>query len=415
MAVGTDVIGTGAGTITQGQRTLADIGATRKRPQWDGNTVNISAMVAPLSVFIDKTKKGKTVGQASYFHLETDYNPRSVATSTSYTTETTIALASGQGAYVEAGSTLKNVKSGEVMRVTARSSDTLTVTRGYMGTTVANIDSGQELNKLGSAFAEGSAAPNGISSEPTLKTNYCQTFRAALELSGRDINSDNFGEDETERIKKNTLEDLMLQRETAFLFNPGFNTSDPTATAGAEYWINTNVTNVGGALTETGLEDWWVGVMRRNFNQSADVLVLGGEKFRRALDGFGRDNIRFTPDDTVAGIEIGAWSSSFGRLKVVPHGLLSPLGTGVGASTTGTNLNTNGSAATIGTGGWTGYAFAINTALIGKRSFKNRGDVMLEADAQTPGTDGKKWVYTQDCGLYMASEKQHGKLYGITG
>ncbi len=63
-------------------------------------------------------------------------------------------------------------------------------------------------------------------------------------------------------------------------------------------------------------------------------------------------------------------------------------------------------------GRWGGYAFLLNMKLIGKATYGGRG-LHLRQNIETPGTDGKKWEYMADEGLYVVNQKRHAILKGV--
>lgn len=73
----------------------------------------------------------------------------------------------------------------EFVQVESVLSDTqFTVTRGAANSTAATISDDAYLTLVGSAYAEGTAAPNAISRNPTKYYNYCQIFKDTYEISG---------------------------------------------------------------------------------------------------------------------------------------------------------------------------------------------------------------------------------------
>ena len=393
-------IGSGAGTIVSGQRKLVDIATARKKPQFTGETINISGDVAPLYLLIKKLGKSKKVNQASYFHLETDWLPVEV-TNTTVGTGTTVTITAGHEVRVAVGTILLCTRTGELMRVNSVASGSLGVDRGVGGggPGAVALQNPEPLLIVGFADTEGNTSPSGKSSEPTSKTNYCQTFRQALELSGRDLESDNYGPGELERIKGDALEAITQNMEKSFLLNNCTGTAtDPSMTAGVLGLVTTNAYDVAGALTETALTDNFITPWFRRNNSKKRMMVFAGEKFLRALGQFGLDNIRYASSDTGIGISVMKYRTNFGEVECVRHGLLTPVG------------NSN-SAATYG---MQGYAFGLNMEYVGKRVFGDR-ELQLLKDRQTPDRDGIKWEYLSDEGFYLASESQHAILKGITG
>jgi hypothetical protein len=76
---------------------------------------------------------------------------------------------------------------GEAILITAdpnTSSNTLTVTKGYAGTTAASIADGLTLNLVGNTRTGGDVIQTGISRTPVLVEQYFQTFQFPYQVSG---------------------------------------------------------------------------------------------------------------------------------------------------------------------------------------------------------------------------------------
>ncbi len=391
------LLGESAGTITGGQRAFSAIGSARLKPQVIEKLIYTNANTAPVTALIEKLGKKKTVGQPTFYHFETDRLPRVVEVDGNQNdSETSIEVTAGHGKRCVVGTILLNTRTDEMLRVTSISTDTLTVaTRPFAGTTAAAMLDNDELAILGTAAADGATSVASITSEPTQVTNACQIFRRAFEMTGRDISADTFTDDEKVRIMRDAHDAVQMDMEQAYLFSTGIATSDPTATAGFVKWATTNVTNMGGvALDEQSWNTFLKSVLIRNYGSRKNMVLFAGDNVCEALDSFARDVIRYKSDDEMLGIAIGEARSSFGTVKVVRHGLLS---------------DTLGSQA--GLGRWGGRAFLINFDYFGKAVYKNRG-LNLYSNIETPGTDGKKWEYLGDEGLWMAAEEVHGHLKG---
>jgi len=394
------VIGAGSGTNTQGARVAATIGSTRKVPQYTNTFQDISADVSPLVALMEKFGINRKVKAQSFFHLETDKLPLYITVSDAgglNDSDTSMGVSAGHGARVTIGAILKVLRTGEMIRVTNRSTDTLTITRGAGSTTAAAISDGEEIAILGFADTDGNTAPNGVSSEPTLKTNYTQIFRRAYEASGRNMATEVYGPEEWTRIRTDALEAMRREKEQTYLFSNGISSSDPTLTGGFEYWVTTNVTNAGGSdLDEGSWREWLRQWLRRNVGQK-QLVVMAGELVTAALAGFGLDNVQYGPDDQLLGMSCGSYRSDDGTVvKIMKHALLSP----IGSSVTAANY------------GWQGYAFGTNYGKCGQVTFRGLKE---QKDIETPGTDGRKDGLLEDIGMQLVSEQHHAIYKGVTG
>lgn len=100
------------------------------------------------------------------------------------TADTSIVLATDHGARLRVGDQVAVVGGQERLLVTAISTDTLTVTRGYGGTTKATIASGATLSVVGNAALEGADYADSGVQAPTVRTNFSQIFTEGFQLSG---------------------------------------------------------------------------------------------------------------------------------------------------------------------------------------------------------------------------------------
>jgi hypothetical protein len=396
MALTTGLFGEDAGTLTDGQRKLTNIASTtvgRQVPQWIRNmAINVSEDVAPLDVMLSRLKKPKIVRNPLYNHLETDILQRWVeegGTTTDSGSDTSFSLTTGHGGRLRVRDLIHVPRTGEVMQVTAISTDDITVTRGFGSSSASAVAQGEDMEIMAMADTEGNTAPDGISSEPSIKQNYTQTAKVSIELSGRALAVEAVGGPELARLLKDASRKLKIQTETA-LMHGARNTSDPTATGGLDYYITTNTTNAGGALTEATLNSFLKTGFRRNQGNSGNMVFLVGELIIDAIDSHARDNIRYRPDDKVLGIAVGRIKNAHGNVALVKHGLL----------TVNSDLS--------------GRGYLLNLDLINKVELANRG-FNYKPNVETPGTDGRKDYFLSDFGLWLASEKNHSIMSGVTG
>jgi hypothetical protein len=400
MALSGQYVGEQTYSLTKGQRQLQHIQAGRKVPQWlTEKLMYVNANAGPFVSLLEKLGGVKKVYQASFSHLETDYLPGKVEVDGSQTSgDTSIEITTNHGRRVLPGYVLLNTRTDELIRVSSIAGDILTVTRGVGGTSAAAMNNLDELEIMGMADTEGNTSQNGISSEPNILTNYCQIFRQPVEISGRDMESENYGDQkELVRMMKDADEAIRRQREKAYLMSNGISSSDPYITAGLRYWVTTNVTNCGGAALDEATANTFIkNCMRRNHG-ARNTVFFAGENILDAFDGFARDNIRYEADDKMAGIAIGKYQNSHGVLNIVPHYLLS---------------DTLGSGASFGR--WGGQGFFVNLDNVQRAQFGGRG-LSWRKNIELPGTDGEKHELLTDEGLAVYLEETHARIKGCTG
>ena len=448
---GTQVIGAGAGVVSQGQRQTANIGLTRRVLQVEKGIFNVSNNIAPLTLLIQKFGRTKNVESVQFNHLEDDIFPTTVYFVTSGTTSaaasaddganTFLKLASGNGPRIGAGDVLKVLRTGEMMRALTNGSvsagvqtpapaeDVIQVIRSCGQSGMGSpINANEEIQIISRADLEGSNAPDGQGTEPYFRTNFTQTIRAAVDLSRRGEQTRVYGPDEMQRLREQALQSLMIKVEKALMLQNGISAADPTMTGGLDYWLSTNRFNASGPLEEQYFINCLVQLFRRNQGEK-DIVFLAGETIRFAIQGWGMDVIRYRPDDDTLGLDVGEYQTSFGRVKIVPHALLSPLGSDVAsgqftqyyrdnpnagnAPVLGTP-NSDAGALTVAAAGYglSGMGMFLNLRLLGTRVLTA---LTLQKNIQLPGVDGKKEGWLIDLGLDIHNEKSHGIFEGVTG
>jgi hypothetical protein len=107
----------------------------------------------------------------------------------------------------------------EIVRVEAvASATTFTVTRGVAGTTAATIADDLYLTVIGSAYAEGTGAPEAVSKNPIKFSNYTQIFKDSYEITGTADETDARTGSAWSNDKKRKSFKHAMDIEMAFLF-----------------------------------------------------------------------------------------------------------------------------------------------------------------------------------------------------
>jgi hypothetical protein len=114
------------------------------------------------------------------------------------------------GSRFRVGDQIQIQGSEELMLVTAVNAGTLTVVRGYAGTTPKDLADNQIVNIVGNAALEGADKPSVRFTNRLRCANYTQIFTAAVEVSGSDLVAHQLGlADEMEHQKLARLRELM--------------------------------------------------------------------------------------------------------------------------------------------------------------------------------------------------------------
>ena len=210
-------------------------------------------------------------------------------------TETDFDVANGSRFQV--GDQIQVEGSAELMLVTAVSSDTLTVVRGYGGTTAEDLVDGQVISILGNAALEGGDKPSARFTNRTRSGNYTQIFTAAVEVSGTDMAAGQLGlSDEMDYQKQERLRELIRDLENTVV-NGGQPASNPQGSGtvrrtmkGVVQSLATNVFATGdsGFPSGTGLDEAKINYVLRKIwessNGNVDLIIVGGFQKRKIND-----------------------------------------------------------------------------------------------------------------------------------
>ncbi len=219
--------------------------------------------------------------------------------------------------------------SEELMLVTAVNDNTLTVVRGYAGTTPENIANGQVIHILGNAALEGDNKPNARFSCRVRKGNYTQIFTASVEVSGTNIAASHLGiADEMDYQKAERLRELVRDLESTII-NGGQPLTEPQGAVnvrrsmkGIIQSIATNVFRVGdgGFPSGTGLDEAKINyVLRRIWENSCgnvDLIVVGGFQ-KRKINSFLTASRSFGPSDVAYRDMVSIYESDFGLCRII--------------------------------------------------------------------------------------------------
>ena len=242
-------------------------------------------------------------------------------------TETDFDVANGSRFQV--GDQIQVEGSAELMLVTAVSSDTLTVVRGYGGTTAEDLVDGQVISILGNAALEGGDKPSARFTNRTRSGNYTQIFTAAVEVSGTDMAAGQLGlSDEMDYQKQERLRELIRDLENTVV-NGGQPASDPQGSGtsrrtmkGVVQSLATNVFATGdsGFPSGTGLDEAKINYVLRKIwessNGNVDLIIVGGFQ-KRKINDFLSASRSYGAAETTYKDMVSVYESDFGVCKIV--------------------------------------------------------------------------------------------------
>lgn len=259
------------------------------------------------------------VTQVEHTHFEDEmYGDESTVAGAKVAADTTVTVADAEPFRPN-----QVVKIGEeLLLVTAVNGKDLTVTRGYAGTTAADIADGAKIEVQFVEGAEGNDAREARFKPRKRVSNYTQIFDETISITGTAAAVSNYGIDdiyEYEKAKKQL--ELALQLEKALINGVKYESPNGLTRqmAGIRSFIQTNVVNSGGAdLTDAMIND----AMQKQYEKGAfasggNFKIIVGAKQKRAISNFEKSNIRLDRQDNGRGQVVDHFVSDFGAAEIV--------------------------------------------------------------------------------------------------
>ena len=255
---------------------------------------------------------------------------------TTFTPDATNAtsLTVANGTRFQIGDQVRPDASTEVMLITAIGGNTLTVVRGYGGTTRVALTNGRRLFILGNAALEGADAVNARFTNRVRKANYTQIFSATVEVSGSMRAARQHAvSDEVEYQKQERLRELLRDLESCVIAGTAAAASPQGATgvrrtmngiirqiATNQFQPNTGGIPAGGGAGSNELSEPVLNAaLRLIWEQSQgkiDTIVVNGAQKRR-INGFATGSRAYTPEDSKYRDLVSVYESDFGVCRVI--------------------------------------------------------------------------------------------------
>lgn len=288
---------------------------------------------------------------------------------------------------------LKVPRTGEVMFVTASdpNTNTITVVRGYSGTTPAALDDGDWTHRMANAMEEYSLSPQPKMRQPDKFRNYVQEIRTPFDESDTSAAEDKkTRENERTRLRRSKAIDHRLDIERVSLFGVPFEdtANKRRTTGGIEAYIKTNVIDFspsGGVMTEQDFEEKVLEPVFA-YGNGRKVLVCS-PRLGSVLNSYGRDKIETRSGEETYGMRLRFYKSFHGDLAVVVSRVLEH--------------------------SYATWGFVLDMDNIYYRPLKGR-DTKLRANIQENDRDGWKDEYATKFGMEVRLEKAHAIIKGVT-
>lgn len=263
---------------------------------------------------------------------ERNLAPRSTLNGAITTGDTTVNVAAGDGIKFSTGDVVTIRKAGvsipEVLRVTAISTDALTVSRNYTtNATATNYATAAVIIGLGTALAEGSDPANFRADDTNQSTNCTQIFGpTAIQMTGTSRVVPRYGipDQWAHQLHLRTYENSQ-SREQAYLYGSYFNSTSSKirTTGGLAYFITKNVNSTATQLTALTVQ----GSLQNCYNSGGlpDRLVVNPNSLLDLNDIANTGIVRQTVDDPKRGrVSTSFVETEYGSLPIVRNRWVHP-------------------------------------------------------------------------------------------
>ncbi len=375
-------------TLISGTRGTSDIEVARRKLDVPDEIFLLQPDAAPLVQILSQAKKKQAINpEITWF--EDELLPQSDTTEDLVTTVTQTSIKMTNTGYFFEGDIIRVEASDELLRCTTTSGQSITVERGWAGSTAAIITASITLLKLGNANEEGSGAPVLRSTTVSKVYNYLQIFKTPFGVTETENASELYGGGDLNYLRIKKLIEHKVQMERALLFGERYEDTTGThpkrTTQGVQRWIATNITAVSTTLTESAFETF----LETGFTYgSTRKVLIASPKVVSAINYWARGKLNMYPKDKTYGISVMQYLSAHGEVQIIRHKLL-----------TGTTFG--------------GYAFLLDMNNLFFRFLKGR-DTKLERNIQDNDEDQEKDQYITEMGLELRSQKTHSIMTGVS-
>jgi len=242
------------------------------------------------------------------------------------------------------GDLIEVVRTGEVVLVTANDGSHLTIVREYgvaegWSSNNAAILNDDYLRILGNISEQGRPVPGSVTTLEVEKKNYCADLRTFYELTDTARNSRQRGEqDQILQDRKKAIEHQEMIERQNFYAKPyvgdlgpyvaATGNTAPTSCGGIRHYLEANAnTNLLPSEDELTMFEFMDHIeaafskctLERNVKEK---MCSCAPKLRLGLEKWGITQQQTFASQTVMGVPVATWDSSFGRIHFVTHDLL---------------------------------------------------------------------------------------------
>ncbi|MGI9406001.1 MAG: SU10 major capsid protein [Hyphomicrobiaceae bacterium] len=233
--------------------------------------------------------------------------------------------------HIVAGQFFNIEESGEYVFVDSVAGTTLTVTRGFGGSTVAAVDGSatpKPIQRIGTSHEEGSARPTAVANIGFPRFNYMQIFRNAWDVTGTaravqyhtgDIVAKNKSDASLFHAEDIERSCIWGRKSIGTLNGKPFRTMD-----GIRFQLSTNVVAQGADTTWAEIDAWLQSIFEVNIKgQPNERISFAGNEVIRVLNEIADINasLEMPIGETEFGLKIRKWMTPYGDVVLMTHPL----------------------------------------------------------------------------------------------
>jgi hypothetical protein len=311
--------------LVTGIRTTKNINQDQRKVDMADKIALLQPSKAPLVLLTKKIATKPTINPIFHW-LEDDLQARwdAVNNATGYTNVDT-AIVVDDGTLFNVGDIVKVPRTGEVMRVTAISTNTLTVVRGYGTTAAAALVDNDPLLIIGSAFKEGDLAAEATGTITSTVSNYTQIFRTSVKVTKTQEASELYGgSDRTYQRKKKGIEHAVDIERAAWFGEKTEKVNGAEiirTTAGILAMISANAStyDASNALTEDNFEKEFLENLFKYGNPKKTMFC--SSRVISVINSWGRHKLQTVVGEETYGLNVMRYISAHGELNLIQHPL----------------------------------------------------------------------------------------------
>ena len=394
-----------AGTIAGGNISTEEVLTDERVIDMDEKIRVLKPDDTQFTTMTSRTTSRQAVREKVNWLEEEDF-PRIVTGDAQTSGATALNLSAGQGKIVQPNDMLRNMRSGEMIRVSTVTVDALVVARGIGTIAAAAANAGDSYLVVSDAQPQGSDFPTARYLARVLGYNYTQITRTPWTFTGTQTTIELYGGREPAKEAKRKAREHKKKWEAIGFFGarsftassvaPAGNTEPQGTAGGAVEFITTVKRDAAGPLTTDFFDQWVADIMQYGTEDKvlfcAPVVQLSMSKWNRSGMGAQWEP---TPQD-VHGVKVNGFiSGAYGyRIPVVVKKEWAEFPAGA-------------------TKGYGTYAFLLDMNYIERRPLRDR-DTKLITEQQPKGKDTYAAEYMTEATYEFAHERAHGILFGVT-